>query len=354
MVKVAQHISQLLYCHDCVIVPNFGGFVTNYKPANINSEKGIATPPSKTISFNRFLLHNDGLLINEISKQENISYKESQELVKNYVDDCHESLRKNNRLEIDKIGVFFHSDNKLQFNSSSYNFEVKSYGLPEFSFELKKKEETNFEPKPLQRKEETIKENRTVEVVAATKRKRTIPKYAITTLGLIVLFYVAWLPLKTDVLKTGNVELSDLNPFRFDKCPSVYSSAVKKIAFESYSEKEDKNDSVIDIEGRNFVVVDFNNEEAIPESTFVETSVSKETVSLSKMYYVIAGCFKEYANALGLVADLKSKGYQAEIIDQHKGLYRVAISKFANKEDAMNLYFEFRQIEDSTVWVLRK
>jgi hypothetical protein len=47
MVKVAQHISQLLYCHDCVIVPTFGGFVTNYQSAQLNAEKGIALPPSK-------------------------------------------------------------------------------------------------------------------------------------------------------------------------------------------------------------------------------------------------------------------------------------------------------------------
>jgi len=334
-------------------VPNFGGFVTNYKPANINSEKGIATPPSKTISFNRFLLHNDGLLINEISKQENISYKESQELVKNYVDDCHQSLQKNNRLEIDKIGVFFYSENKLQFTSSSHNFEVKSYGLPEFSFELKKKEESKIEQKPLQRKEETTKENRTVEVATKTTRKRTVPKYVVTTLGLVILFYIAWIPIKTDVLKTGNLEFSDLNPFRFDKCPTVYSSAVKKIVFESYSENPEKTDSVIDIEGRNFIVVeDLITEEAVVESTYVEKEIA--TPSSSEMYYVIAGCFKEYANAVGLVTDLKSKGYNAEIIDQHKGLYRVAISKFAQREDAMNLYYEFRQIEDSTVWVLKK
>jgi hypothetical protein len=34
--KLDHYISQLLFRYDCVIVPNLGGFVTNYKPATIN------------------------------------------------------------------------------------------------------------------------------------------------------------------------------------------------------------------------------------------------------------------------------------------------------------------------------
>jgi hypothetical protein len=34
--KIEQYISELLYKHECVIVPQFGGFVARHLPASIN------------------------------------------------------------------------------------------------------------------------------------------------------------------------------------------------------------------------------------------------------------------------------------------------------------------------------
>ncbi|MBA3284223.1 MAG: SPOR domain-containing protein, partial [Nitrosopumilus sp.] len=58
--KIDQHISQLLYHHDCVIVPGFGGFVTNSQPARIHPVQHQFYPPSKSLGFNIHLRRNDG------------------------------------------------------------------------------------------------------------------------------------------------------------------------------------------------------------------------------------------------------------------------------------------------------
>ncbi len=71
--KIDQHISDLLYCYDCVIIPDFGGFVANYRSAEIDKKRNILYPPSKGIIFNKNLVHNDGLLANKIAKDENTS-----------------------------------------------------------------------------------------------------------------------------------------------------------------------------------------------------------------------------------------------------------------------------------------
>ena len=47
--SVAHYISELLFLHDCVIVPEFGGFVGNKKSAQLNKTTGTLTPPSKQI-----------------------------------------------------------------------------------------------------------------------------------------------------------------------------------------------------------------------------------------------------------------------------------------------------------------
>ena len=66
--SVSHYISELLFLHDCVIVPKFGGFVSNPKSAQLNKTTGALTPPSKQILFNPNLKTNDGLLIAHIAK----------------------------------------------------------------------------------------------------------------------------------------------------------------------------------------------------------------------------------------------------------------------------------------------
>ena len=43
------YISELLFLHDCVIIPEFGGFVGNNKSATLNAISGTIYPPSNII-----------------------------------------------------------------------------------------------------------------------------------------------------------------------------------------------------------------------------------------------------------------------------------------------------------------
>ena len=71
---IAKYISDLLYRYDCVIVPDFGGFVANRIGAKVNNFTHTFSPPSKQLTFNSLLKHNDGLLANYIASSENISF----------------------------------------------------------------------------------------------------------------------------------------------------------------------------------------------------------------------------------------------------------------------------------------
>ncbi len=73
-VNIEKHIALLLRNYDCVIIPGLGGFVANYSPSQFNRAKGLLSPPSKAIIFNRNLINNDGLLMNHLSVNENLSY----------------------------------------------------------------------------------------------------------------------------------------------------------------------------------------------------------------------------------------------------------------------------------------
>jgi hypothetical protein len=74
-------ITDLLFDHDCVILPEFGGLVANYRSAKLNVISHVILPPSKSIGFNPSLKYNDGLLTNYISSALGMSYKEASVLV---------------------------------------------------------------------------------------------------------------------------------------------------------------------------------------------------------------------------------------------------------------------------------
>jgi hypothetical protein len=73
--SLTNYINDLLYRYDCVIVPDFGGFVTNAISARVNHFSHTFYPPTKQLTFNSHLTNNDGLLANYIASSENISFK---------------------------------------------------------------------------------------------------------------------------------------------------------------------------------------------------------------------------------------------------------------------------------------
>ena len=91
---VTAFIRELLFGHDCVIVPGFGGFIGNYTPARIDKNTGTFYPPVKQISFNRNLNHNDGLLVGRISVSAEINYGDARNLVEEFVAGVRKKLEK--------------------------------------------------------------------------------------------------------------------------------------------------------------------------------------------------------------------------------------------------------------------
>ena len=87
MTTVQNHIKELLFEQDCVVIPEFGGFVTNFDCAKINSNNRFIAPPQKWLAFNVLLKNDDGLLSNYIAKEENITVSQANLKVKTFVED---------------------------------------------------------------------------------------------------------------------------------------------------------------------------------------------------------------------------------------------------------------------------
>lgn len=130
MHKFIEYISDLLFLHDCVIIPDFGGFICNYKSAYIDENSGMICPPTKDILFNRNLTHNDGLLVNWIACKENISYEKATIQLTLFCEELKIKLNQKQRIAFGDIGVFF-TDRRFNiiFEPAKSNFFAEAYGM---------------------------------------------------------------------------------------------------------------------------------------------------------------------------------------------------------------------------------
>ena len=128
---IDQHLGNLLYYHECVVVPNFGAFLTRYFPAEINSATHMMRPPSKRVAFNARVNENDGLLAKHIAAVDGVSYEKAIESIEISVRSWKKVFRAGKKVNLIGIGrLYMDSMGKLQFNPAhDINYDLHSYGL---------------------------------------------------------------------------------------------------------------------------------------------------------------------------------------------------------------------------------
>lgn len=128
------HIKYLLYRHNCVILPGFGGIVLQYAPARIHPAQHVFQPPRKALAFNRSLTINDGLLTSHVANTENVHYDEAETRVRKFVEAIENSIRRKGDFAIHGVGRFFNDiEGNLQFvPEESENYLLNAYGLERF------------------------------------------------------------------------------------------------------------------------------------------------------------------------------------------------------------------------------
>ena len=371
MDKIGQYIESLLFNHNCVILPGFGGFVANYKNAAVNKLQGKFTPPSKMISFNKNLVNNDGLLVNYIAIREGLSYNESLDVLTNELNRAKRKLAEGTKLPIKPLGIlFFDNNNNIRFEPSlEKNLLLDSFGLSQFNLQkiakpivVESELKDNVIPMPLADEVEPVfSEN--------NYKKKVIPllkKIAYAAALIPFIAYLFWLPLETEILKGGSFIYADLNPFTSKICPQY---KVRKQQLNTVNNFENQNEMAAKLSSLNDETIEFylfsendasyrvdlpifvNNscEKAERESTFVKTAVQK----IFK-FHIIAGCFKEYKNADRLVNKLRKKGFNAAIVDKKNLLYRVCFESFSDKKEAKAVLEKIKKEHNLSAWLLIK
>ncbi len=348
--ELDKYISELLFDYDCVIVPQLGGFVTNYKPAYF--DKGIAHPPSKELRFNKNLTKNDGLLSQSISNSEGVSIQEADAILHETVEKYLGTLKESGRVELNKVGILFIDENKqLRFkpdttvNYLRHSFGFESFAMPaEIVAQIPVVEEKEVEAEaetPVIPISETSSYNKSIYWVAAAT--------LLPFIGMSI-----YLGMTTDFKSPTQITPAELIPLGNSASPKY---AAREIALSEEELKEETNYP------ENTLIFPFDFESNKVDSLGVwinmsdiheERAIEKPTSSQG-LYHIIGGCFSEKENADKFVGRLQARGYDANILDLHKGLYRVKVESFGNYDEALN---ELKSTRDNgtfpNAWLLKK
>jgi len=128
MNQLVSHIEFLLHEHNCVIIPEFGGFVVNTIPARRDGFATFHAPVSELV-FNRDLLHNDGLLAQSYMKSDNLTFEAAMQQIELAVQELKQQLREQRQVALGKLGSFTLNDDKRFVYSPAPFVQPALFGL---------------------------------------------------------------------------------------------------------------------------------------------------------------------------------------------------------------------------------
>jgi hypothetical protein len=306
-----KYISDLLYRYDCVIVPGFGGFITNRVSANNISSQHKFFPPTKEIAFNKHLDKNDGLLANYITNAKKISYTHAIEIIESSVAGWNNELEKDNTFDIKKVGSFKLNENRdLEFTAEEgVNYLTESYGLSAFTSISVKRDSDKVKVKTLNLDNTKL----------STSNLSKVVKYAAILVPFIAISALSYYQMSTDTnipINNANIGISP------EKTIKEVSSPNKQI--------EKSTTKII-----------------TPKVIVAEKKVLK--------YHVISGAFGQKGNAEKNINILYNRGVKAELLGRNKnGLYIVSFKSFTNIKDATVFLSTIRIEENNKAWIWKK
>lgn len=116
MIEIERHIEFLLLSNDCVIIPNFGGFMAHYVDACYDGRDNTFLPPKRTIGFNPQLQLNDSLLALSYVEAYDISYPEALRRIESEVAEIRQTLENKGSYEFNGIGsIILNEDGNYEF-----------------------------------------------------------------------------------------------------------------------------------------------------------------------------------------------------------------------------------------------
>lgn len=291
------YISDLLQETDCVVVPDFGGFVLNRQGARHVAQQYLVRPPAKVVSYNRSLQKNDGLLAQYISRVDEIDYADAMKYISAEVSTWKKILKDKSKTYLPTLGtITSDSEQRYSFHPDhALNYLPASYGL------------TAVQLTPLERLAANTKDEKVKPLIPAQNNW-------ISTAASVA----AMLLLVTYIFLSGKME----DPFAAGQATTIsvpHENTVESIA-----------------------------------GIIHDTVASPSTYSSVEYdFYIIGGSFLSAENAQKFAEDLRQDGYNSIILDNEAGFHRVAYQMEQDSVSAGLMLDKIKTQENQAAWILK-
>ena len=163
---IADDIKEILSQTGSVIIPYFGRFTAQYRSAAIDNIQGQLNAPTFDVLFDSNVRINDGVLVDKISRTQNIKIQEAQTQLNDYLNQAHQLLAQHEQFTLNGIGkIYQDASGIIQFASFNRNLNPDAFGLPTVTFQPVSRTQTGKTSvqEPATSKTELIMENKPTE-----------------------------------------------------------------------------------------------------------------------------------------------------------------------------------------------
>lgn len=320
MKEFVSHIDYLIQKHDCVIIPDFGGFVLSHEGATFTKD-GSLLPPKITVGFNSQLKSNDGLLAESYMTMYSITYDEACKRIEDAVKRLNTILGMRHPVQIARLGkLFLDENNCLAFepNNNLSIFHPETFGLGAVNL----KRLSYIE-------QESIKAKRAVYI------KRALAGIGAAAAA-VIMFFVASTPVSQNAAIQKSSFFTDLIPTVVDESAVEVSGSDIETSSSEAAEKEVMAQPIVET-----------------EKTIEPVSIQKTAIhTTNNNYFVIIGGATSDNEANNLISKFKSQGFDVNPI-KSKLRIRIYVAAFPTREEADQYLVSFKQDNPkfSDAWV---
>jgi hypothetical protein len=322
MTEFYTFLEHLLYDHECVIIPQFGGFVVNAQDFQFNAKEGKIYPKRKCVAFNEKLKTDDRFLTTEWAKKQSISQKEASAEIANLAKEIKSAILSQGELTFGVLGSFtYNTENRLAFSPNpDFNADLAVFGLFPVSLghSIPKVKKPILVAVPVAEDQPLVFPD-----TKPLKLSRSAYVYA------LVAFIIGGLGAFFLTEPASNQSQSSLNPIKIETKASVAPVVVPK----ALPVKPD----------------------TVQQKTIV-TPVTAQAPIDQELIYLVAASFQSLAQAEKGLKEFKSRGFeQAEIVlkNEQTKFYRISVGTEHSMEAGYAKASELKSSKKVDIWVYK-
>jgi len=328
VLRISTHIERLLSTNDCVIIPEFGGFVLHSSSAVYEPGDHRFCPPHKEIVFNPTLIHQDGLLPESYIQMYGMTFNQAQIALKYDVEALYNQIDQEREIHLEKIGVLkIDDDGKLFFEPDIHSsfLGLKPYGL--YPFHLPPV--TQYARKEKQKITVTQDKIKSPNVVYMPVNRALIRAIGVSVAAACLILFVS-IPLK-------------------EVDPLSYSAGIIPCEITSNNlhipdiQVDAENVLETEVEAMEEAVV--ANETTLPVVAETAQPTVKTEAPNQRIYYAIIGSFVTENQANRYMQEIKIPELTNMGIVSNDGRVRVYAGKFDNRKEAESYIYRLRANE---------